>query len=154
MTAVARVGGRVLLVDASGRVLLIHERLEDGGTHWLTPGGGVEGDEHPREAARREAYEETGIEIDLDPGAEAVLVTRRDWSWAGVDYDQVDHFFLVRVADGTPAHPRRLTEVEQQTWLELRWWAVEELRSAPVEVVPADLGEVLADLLGGSPEDR
>ena len=95
---VARVGGRVLLVDASQRLLLIHERLEHGGTHWLTPGGGVEDGEHPRDAARRETIEETGIEVDLPADAEAVLTTRRDWSWAGVDYDQVDHFFLARVA--------------------------------------------------------
>ena len=55
MTPVARVGGRVLVVDASQRVLLIHERIEDGTTHWLTPGGGVEAGEQPAEAARREA---------------------------------------------------------------------------------------------------
>ncbi len=64
MTPVARLGGRVLLVDRSERVLLIHERLEDGTTHWLTPGGGVEAGEQPREAAAREAYEETGIRVD------------------------------------------------------------------------------------------
>ena len=35
---VLRVGGRVLLVDPDGRVLLIHERIEVG-EHWLTPAG-------------------------------------------------------------------------------------------------------------------
>jgi 8-oxo-dGTP pyrophosphatase MutT (NUDIX family) len=154
MTPVARVGGRVLLVDASERVLLIHERLEDDTTHWLTPGGGVEDDELPREAAMREAYEETGLELTLPAGDEPVLVTRRDWSWAGVDYDQVDHFFLVRVPDGTPARPRRLTDVEAQTWLELRWWSIDELRASDVVVVPPDLGEVLTRLLGDARGER
>ena len=46
-----------------------------------------------------------------------MLTTRREWSWAGIDYDQVDHFFLVRVPDGTRAVPQGLTPVEQQTWL-------------------------------------
>ena len=144
---VARVGGRLLLVDASQRVLLIHERLEHGGTHWLTPGGGVEDGEHPRESARRETIEETGLEIDLPADAEAVLTTRRDWSWHGIEYDQVDHFFLARVADGLEVHPRSLTEVEQATWLGFRWWTVAELRETDELLVPTDLGDVLAALL-------
>lgn len=151
MTPIARLGGRVLLVDDSARVLLIHERLEDGSTHWLTPGGGVENGEHPREAAAREAREEVGIELAIDPAAEAVLVTRRDWSWGGVDFDQVDHFFLVRVPDGVPVAPHHLTEVEQQTWIELRWWSLDELATTDAVVVPPDLAEVLTGVLGPGP---
>ncbi len=145
--SIPRVGGRVLLVDASQRLLLIHERLEHGGTHWLTPGGGVEQGEHPREAARRETLEETGIEIDLPGDAEAVLVTRREWSWRGVDYDQVDHFFLVRVPDGLPVSPRALTAVEQLTLLGTRWWTARELQATDETLVPPDVGDVLAALL-------
>lgn len=145
--SIARVGGRVLLVDDSRRLLLIHERLEHGGTHWLTPGGGVERGEHPREAARRETLEETGIELDLPADAEAVLVTRRNWSWAGVDYDQVDHFFLARVPDGTPFAPRALTDVERTTLLGSRWWTVAELRDTEELLVPPNVGDVLATVL-------
>ena len=145
----ARVGGRVLLLDDSDRVLLIHERLEHGGTHWLTPGGGVEDGEHPREAARREALEETGIEIALAPDAQAVHRTRRDWSWAGIAYDQVDHFFLARVPDGTPFAPRGLTAIEEQTLLGARWWTVEELQATDEILVPPDLGDVVAAVLAG-----
>jgi ADP-ribose pyrophosphatase YjhB (NUDIX family) len=154
MTAVPRVGGRVLLLDTADRVLLIHERLEDGSTHWLTPGGGVEGAEQPRDAAVREAFEETGIEFVLAAEAEPVLVTRRDWSWAGVAYDQVDHFFLVRVPYGTPAYPRHPTAVEQQTWIELRWWPIAELHASTEVMVPPDLADVLAVLLRRAPEER
>ena len=144
---IARVGGRALLVDGSQRLLLIHERLEHGGSHWLTPGGGVEGDEHPREAARRETLEETGIELDLAADAEAVLVTRRAWSWAGTEYDQIDHFFLARVADGTPFAPRALTDIEKTTLIGSRWWTVAELRDTAELLVPPDIGDVLAALL-------
>jgi 8-oxo-dGTP pyrophosphatase MutT (NUDIX family) len=144
---VARLGGRVLMVNASDRLLLINERLEDGSTHWLTPGGGVEDGEHPRDAARREAIEETGIEVDLAPDAEPVLTTRRDWSWAGIEYDQVDHFFLARVPDGLAAAPRGLTAVEQETWLGMRWWSAAELQATSDVLVPAQLGEILARLL-------
>jgi 8-oxo-dGTP pyrophosphatase MutT (NUDIX family) len=153
MTPVARLGGRVLLVDDSGHVLLIHERLEDGSTHWLTPGGGVEDGEQPREAAERETREETGVQISIAGDAEPVLMTRRDWSWAGVDYDQVDHFFLVRVPDGTPVRPWRLTDVEQQNWLDLDWWSVEDLARTDAAIVPPDLATVLARVLRARPAD-
>ena len=148
MTVVPRVGGRVLVVDRSERVLLIHERLEHGGTHWLTPGGGVEPGERPQDAARREAYEEVGLDVEVPADADAVLVTRRDWSWAGVEYDQVDHFFLVRVSDGVPTRPRRLTSVERRTWLGVRWWSAAELRATDAVLLPPDLGHVLPALLG------
>jgi 8-oxo-dGTP pyrophosphatase MutT (NUDIX family) len=154
VTRIARVGGRVLCIDSAGRVLLIHERLEDGTTHWLTPGGGVENDEQPRDAAQREAFEETGIEIVLPADVEPVLVTRRDWSWAGVDYDQVDYFFLVRVPDGTTPQPRQLTAVEEQTWLEFRWWPVADLQASDVVVVPPNLGDVVAGLLRHVSDER
>lgn len=147
---VPRVGGRLLLVDDSSRVLLIHERLEDGSTHWLTPGGGVEDGEDPRDAAVREALEEAGIPIALPADAQPVLRTRRLWSWAGVQYDQVDHFYLARVPDGTAARPGRLTAVEQQTLIEMRWWTLPELAATRETLLPADLADVLAALLAGA----
>jgi ADP-ribose pyrophosphatase YjhB (NUDIX family) len=147
---IARTGGRLLVVDDSERVLLIHERLEHGGSHWLTPGGGVEDGEHPRDAARRETVEETGIEVDLAVDADEVHRTRRTWSWAGIEYDQVDHFYLARVPDGTPFAPAGLTDVERRTLLGTRWWTVTELRATDVVLVPPDLGDVVAAALARS----
>src|SRR6476469_10708794 len=135
------------MVDESDRVLLIHDTLEAGGSHWLTPVGGLEGGEHPREAASREAFEETGIEVTIAPDAEPVLTTRRDWTWRGVAYDQIDHFFLVRVPDGLAVHPRALTEIEQETLLGSRWWTVAEMRVTEEILLPPDLGAVLDRLL-------
>ncbi len=149
MTPVDRVGGRVLMVDPDRRVLLIHERIENG-THWLTPGGGVEDGEHPRAAAVREAYEETGVAVTLAPDVDAVHVTRRLWSWAGLVYDQVDHFYLARVPAGLDVRPTALTELERVTVLGHRWWSLPELRDTDAVLLPADLAEVLAGALARS----
>jgi 8-oxo-dGTP pyrophosphatase MutT (NUDIX family) len=52
----------VLVWDDDGRLLLV--RGADSGT-WQVIGGGVEPDESPSDAARREAIEEIGVEVSL-----------------------------------------------------------------------------------------
>jgi 8-oxo-dGTP pyrophosphatase MutT (NUDIX family) len=149
VTAIPRVGGRAIIRAPDGRVLLIHERLEVG-THWLTPGGGLEPGELPHQAAIREAREETGADLAIAEDAQAVLVTRRLWSWAGVEYDQVDHFFLVPVAEPFEPRPRGLTPIEQRTLIGYRWWSVPELGATDAVVLPADLATVLSELPPGA----
>jgi 8-oxo-dGTP pyrophosphatase MutT (NUDIX family) len=153
-----RVGARVLLLDGDGRVLLIHERI-DVGTHWLTPGGGVEAGESLPLAAARELYEETGITVALGAGAESVHVLRREWHWQGAGWDQTDHFFLVRLGEVPEISPGALTAMEQETLIEMRWWTRAELRAVTDELIqPVDLVEVLdrVDRLGqaGPPTAR
>lgn len=52
----------VLPRDDTGRILLVRDT--DTG-QWMTIGGAVEVDEPPEDAARREAREEAGIQVDL-----------------------------------------------------------------------------------------
>ena len=52
-----------LALDDDGRVLLVYERGQDA---WSTPGGSVDVDERPEDAARREVLEETGLTVQLD----------------------------------------------------------------------------------------
>jgi 8-oxo-dGTP pyrophosphatase MutT (NUDIX family) len=145
-----RVGGRLLLIDPDDRVLLIHETYELHGTartHWLTPGGGVEAGEDPRQTAVREALEETGIEVALAPDAPEVLTTRRHWSWRQLHFDQEDHFFAARVPSGLAVRPRGLTDVEQVTLLGHRWWSRAELAGTSETILPPGLADLLGRLL-------
>jgi 8-oxo-dGTP pyrophosphatase MutT (NUDIX family) len=51
----------VYLIDNQKVLLIYHSKLQK----WLPPGGHVEADETPSEAARREVREETGLEIEF-----------------------------------------------------------------------------------------
>ena len=87
--------------------------------------------------------------MDLPDDAPEVLRTRRFWSWAGVTYDQVDHFFLVRVPEAVEPRPAALTAMELETVMGHAWWTVDELRATAEVLLPPDLGDVLAGLLLG-----
>ncbi len=147
MAAVPRVGGRLVLIDPDDRVLLIQERADPvAGTQWITPGGGVEPGETPLQAAVRETYEETGIRLSPDD-LTRLHRTRRLWSWAGTTYDQVDHFFAVRVPAQAGITPTALTEMERETVIGSRWWTLAELRASEDAFEPAEMAELVARAL-------
>ncbi|MER7007311.1 NUDIX hydrolase [Dactylosporangium sp. NPDC000555] len=65
-----RMGSGVLFRDAADRILLVEPVYKD---DWELPGGTVEGDESPYDAARREVEEELGL--TMSPGRLLVV----DW---------------------------------------------------------------------------
>ncbi|MEO8301763.1 MAG: NUDIX domain-containing protein, partial [Rhizomicrobium sp.] len=63
-----RQAARAILMDDSGRVLLIHfamPRGDDIYTFWATPGGGLEPGENAMAAVKREVLEELGLSLAL-----------------------------------------------------------------------------------------
>jgi 8-oxo-dGTP pyrophosphatase MutT (NUDIX family) len=113
------------------------------GTWWFTPGGGVEEGESLVEAARREVFEETGIELtDVGP-----QILRREVRvmFEGVEYDKIEHFFavLVDVFDPGPVDVSGWTDVERRSVVEQRWWTVAELRATDQTFYPVDLPDLV-----------
>jgi 8-oxo-dGTP pyrophosphatase MutT (NUDIX family) len=151
---IGRTGARMILFDDRDRVLLIHERFFDGGhelEHWLTPGGGAEPDEPLPRAATREVYEETGLRVELSADAVEVHQQRRQWSWRGTDYDQVDHFFAAWLGGPAEVRPAALTDMEQETVVGARWWTLAQLQTSAAVFEPPDIASVVSRLLVAAP---
>jgi len=53
----------VYIIDTDRVLLVYHRKLQK----WLPPGGHMKANETPPETAKREAFEETGLEIELIP---------------------------------------------------------------------------------------
>lgn len=81
-----------VLVVKDGRSLLIH-RIKNGVEYYVLPGGGVENGETLEDAARREAKEETDLDVTID----------RECCRFTDGYDGREHvIFLVTRFSGTP----------------------------------------------------
>jgi 8-oxo-dGTP pyrophosphatase MutT (NUDIX family) len=58
-------GGFVLAADGTNRIALIGRLSRSGRLDWCVPKGHLEGDETREQAAVREVYEETGLEVEI-----------------------------------------------------------------------------------------
>ena len=114
------------------QVLLIHHRKLN---KWLPPGGHVDPNELPSDAARREAFEETGLEIELIKNEEIWISKRNATSFERPymclleeipervnepAHQHMDFIYIGKVAGGTINH----NEIETQG---IRWFTLTEI---------------------------
>ncbi len=123
----------VILIE-HGRIALVERHRQ--GLHYFTfPGGHVEADETPEQAALRETEEELGLQVVIQREVAEI------W-WKG----KPQFYYLVESVGGTfgtgtgeeMSHP----EPEKGTYTPM-WMPVEELLQQPV--LPRSLAQVVAD---------
>jgi 8-oxo-dGTP pyrophosphatase MutT (NUDIX family) len=147
---VARDAARVVVLDPDDRVLLFEgvDPARPGEAFWFTPGGGVEPDEDPAEAARRELAEETGM-VAGKPGIGELdgPLWVRDviFDHDGVTYAAREVFFLLRVDPVPTVDVSGFTEQERRTVHRHRWWTRTELAATIDVVYPRQLADLLGD---------
>ncbi|MEK4130091.1 NUDIX domain-containing protein [Solibacillus sp. FSL W8-0474] len=79
--------GSVVIIEKD-KVGLI-KRIRDGSVYYVFPGGGIEKGETPEEAAKREAFEELGVEVKVNE------------CLAKIEYNGTQYFFLSEIINGT-----------------------------------------------------
>ncbi|MEU9485085.1 NUDIX hydrolase [Streptomyces decoyicus] len=107
-------GAGVIFRDAEGRLLLVEPNYRD---TWILPGGTVESDqgESPRQAARREAAEEIGL--DVEPGALLAV----DWVRGKERPPLVSYLYDGGVLDAAQLAAIRVQEDELLSWRMVHW---------------------------------
>ena len=132
-----------------GRVLLLYHRKL---SMWLPPGGHIEKDELPDDAAVREVLEETGIQVQLvgERGPEMVGGPRALTRPVGIQLETIrpghahtDLIDLARPTEGGPLQPAPSPECEGAGWYapdqweglgvndEVRAWCARAIAEAP-----------------------
>ncbi|MGA3603086.1 NUDIX hydrolase [Lysinibacillus agricola] len=118
--------GSVVIVE-NDKVGLI-QRIRDGSVYYVFPGGGIENGETPEEGAKREAFEELGVEVKVN---ECI---------AKVEYNGTQYFFLSEIINGIfgTGQGEEYTDNERDRGTYLPMW-VDIKRLSSIDVKPKEV---------------
>ncbi|MHA6251480.1 NUDIX hydrolase [Oceanobacillus sp. CAU 1775] len=116
--------GSVVIVEEH-KVALI-QRIKDGSVYYVFPGGGIEIGETPEEAAKREAFEELGVEVKIK---ECI---------SKVNFNGIQYYFLSEIISGTlgTGQGEEYKDMDVKTHMPI-WMDINKLLS--LEVIPKEV---------------
>ena len=156
---IERPSARLVLLDPQDRLFLfkVHQpSVYDPadpfyGPFWVLIGGLVDPGEEYRDAAVREAREETGITVTGD--VHWVWKREREMQWRDRRVLHRERFFLAR-SGTTKVDTSGLDEREKSWTLYHRWWTPDEIAASRERFEPRDLSARLKALLRDGPPNE
>ena len=147
---VIRATSRLVVVSPRETFLLMMTQAPDssGFSRWITPGGGVDPGESHLEAARRELFEETGRELEIDE--EPLWRYEFDVSWDQASHNRgyAEYFLAFADEEFEPASdfwtPEEHIDVTASAW-----WSVTDLARTDDPYEPVMLPDLFQKVLDG-----
>lgn len=131
--SVMRDRGSVVIIENNSVGLI--KRIRNGSAYYVFPGGGLENGETPKEGAKRETFEELGVEVKIE---ECI---------AEVEYKGTQYFFLSDIINGTfgTGDGEEYTDMDRNrgTYLPL-WVDIDKLES--IDVKPKEVAQKVKSL--------
>lgn len=106
-----RTGARGIVIREDGKIAVFNKANKN---EYKLPGGGIEGDENPEEAFKREVLEETGCEVEI---VECLGTTEEHKSLE--NFKQISYVFVGKVLKDT--NELHVTEKEKDEGAKLVW---------------------------------
>ena len=111
-----RLASRGIVIREDGKIAIFNKANKN---EYKLPGGGIEGDEEPLLAFKREVLEETGCIVDVIKE----LGTTEEYK-SQINFKQISYIFLGKVVEDT--HELHITEKEKDEGARLLWVTPQE----------------------------
>ena len=109
-----RIGARGLVFNSNNKIAILNKRNKN---EYKLVGGGVEVDEEPKTAFKREVLEETGCKVEIDDFIGTIREERTHNNFV-----QISHLYVAHVIEDTKIFnltEKEITEGAQLLWLNL-----------------------------------